>query len=87
LTDPDILKSYGSSDNSYHPSSPHSVVVKAGSTEDVVKIVKIAYDYRIPLVVYSGATSLEGHFSGVTSRVRSPRFINYPIAPLWKHMY
>jgi FAD/FMN-containing dehydrogenase len=35
------------------------------STEDVVKIVNIARKYRVPIVPYSGATSLEGHFSGV----------------------
>ncbi|KIP10308.1 hypothetical protein PHLGIDRAFT_101421 [Phlebiopsis gigantea 11061_1 CR5-6] len=63
-TDPDALKTYGSSPNSYHPESPHSVVVHATSTEDVVKIVNVARKYRIPVVAYSGATSLEGHFSG-----------------------
>ena len=64
-TDPDALKTYGSSPNSYHPESPHSVVVHATSTEDVVTIVNVARKYRIPVVAYSGATSLEGHFSGV----------------------
>ncbi|KIY43337.1 D-lactate dehydrogenase cytochrome oxidoreductase [Fistulina hepatica ATCC 64428] len=64
LTDPAVLKSYGSSDNSYHPSSPHSVVVRPTSTEDVVRIVEISRQYRVPIVPYSGATSLEGHFSG-----------------------
>ena len=66
-TDPDALKTYGSSPNSYHPESPHSVVVHAKSTEDVVKVVNVARQYRIPVVAYSGATSLEGHFSGVSS--------------------
>ena len=64
-TDPAVVKQYGSSPNSYHPASPHSVVVHAHSTEDVVKIVNIARKYRVPVVAYSGATSLEGHFSGV----------------------
>ena len=64
-TDPDALKTYGSSPNSYHPESPHSVVVHVSSTEDVVKVVNVARKYRIPVVAYSGATSLEGHFSGV----------------------
>ena len=67
LTDPDSLKLYGHSDNSYHPTSPHSVVVCPRSTEDVVHIVNIARKYRVPIVPYSGATSLEGHFSGVRS--------------------
>lgn len=65
VTDPNTLRSYGHSDNSYHPTSPHSVVVRPQSTEDVVKIVNIARKYKIPIVPYSGATSLEGHFSGV----------------------
>ncbi|KAH9934931.1 FAD-linked oxidase-like protein [Fomitopsis serialis] len=46
------------------PTSPHSVAVRPQSTEDVVKIVNIARKYRVPIVPYSGATSLEGHFSG-----------------------
>lgn len=64
-TDPDVLNQYGSSSNSYHPSRPHSVVVRVKSTEDVVKVVNIARKFKVPIVPYSGATSLEGHFSGV----------------------
>ncbi|KAH9842942.1 FAD-linked oxidase-like protein [Rhodofomes roseus] len=67
MTDLDTLTTYGHSDNSYHPTSPHSVVVRPQSTEDVVKIVNIARQYRVPIVPYSGATSLEGHFSGYPS--------------------
>ncbi|KAI6110066.1 D-lactate dehydrogenase cytochrome oxidoreductase [Pisolithus sp. B1] len=66
-TDPSVLQLHGSSENSYHPSSPHSVVVQASSTEDVVKIVNISRKYRVPIIPYSGATSLEGHFSGHSS--------------------
>lgn len=69
-TDRIALKNYGSSPNSYHPESPHSVVVHVQSTEDVVKVVNIARKYRVPVVAYSGATSLEGHFSGVCLRRR-----------------
>ncbi|OCH95319.1 D-lactate dehydrogenase cytochrome oxidoreductase [Obba rivulosa] len=64
ITDPRALRSYGSSENSYHPASPHSVAVKVESTEDVVRVVNIARKYRIPVVPFSGATSLEGHYSG-----------------------
>ncbi|KAK2467017.1 hypothetical protein APHAL10511_001275 [Amanita phalloides] len=64
VTDPKALEAYGSSENSYHPSSPHSVVVRPKNTDDVVSIVNIARKYRVPVVPYSGATSLEGHFSG-----------------------
>jgi D-lactate dehydrogenase (cytochrome) len=42
------------------------VVVYPRSTEDVVKIVKIAIKYRMPVTAYSGATSLEGQFRGVS---------------------
>lgn len=46
--------------------SPHTVVVFPSSTEDVVKIVNISWKYRMPIVPYSGATSLEGHYIGVS---------------------
>ncbi|KAI0357321.1 hypothetical protein OH77DRAFT_1422154 [Trametes cingulata] len=61
-TDPAHLEEHGFSENDYHPSSHPSVVVWPSSTEDVVKIVKIAVKYRMPVIPYSGATSLEGHF-------------------------
>jgi D-lactate dehydrogenase (cytochrome) len=66
LTGEEIVRTYGSSDNSYHPSSPHAVIILPSSTEDVVKVVNVARKWRIPIVPYSGATSLEGHFSGVS---------------------
>ncbi|KAF7353665.1 D-lactate dehydrogenase [cytochrome], mitochondrial [Mycena venus] len=66
-TSSDTLKTTGSSENSYHPASPHSVVVRPKSTEDVVKTVNIAREYKVPITAYSGATSLEGHFSGYPS--------------------
>ncbi|KAF8123721.1 FAD-linked oxidase-like protein [Boletus edulis] len=61
-TNKDSLERYGSSENSYHPSSPHSVIVQVKSTKDVVNTSR---EYRVPLVPYSGATSLEGHYSGL----------------------
>lgn len=66
-TDTATLKTTGSSENSYHPASPHSVVVRPRSTEDVVKVVNIAREFKVPITAYSGATSLEGHFSGFPS--------------------
>ncbi|CCM02858.1 uncharacterized protein FIBRA_04970 [Fibroporia radiculosa] len=66
-TNPDVVQTYGHSDNSYHPTSPHSVVVRPRSTDDVVKVVNIARKFRVPIVPYSGATSLEGHFSGLST--------------------
>lgn len=49
----------------YHPSSPHSIITRVKSTEDVVKVINISRKYRIPVTAYSGGTSLEGHFGGV----------------------
>ncbi|KAF5349775.1 hypothetical protein D9758_010226 [Tetrapyrgos nigripes] len=63
-TDTDDLRLHGFSENDYHPGSPHTVVVYPRSTEDVVKVVKIATKYRMPIIAYAGATSLEGHFRG-----------------------
>lgn len=71
LTGEDVVRTYGSSDNSYHPSSPHAAVVLPDSTEDVVKVVNVARKHRVPIVPYSGATSLEGHFSGVSASLPS----------------
>ncbi|KAJ2913929.1 hypothetical protein MD484_g6483, partial [Candolleomyces efflorescens] len=65
-TTPDDLYAHGFSVNDYHPGISHTVVVYPQSTEDVVKIVKIATKYRMPVTAYSGATSLEGQFRGVS---------------------
>ncbi|KDQ20463.1 hypothetical protein BOTBODRAFT_26476 [Botryobasidium botryosum FD-172 SS1] len=67
-TDPNLLHARGFSENSYHPASSHSVVVEVHSTEDVVKAVKIAGKWRVPVTAFAGGTSLEGHFGG-TPRV------------------
>jgi D-lactate dehydrogenase (cytochrome) len=64
--DKNTLETYGYSRNSYHPEHLHSMVVRVFTTEDVVKIVGVARKYRIPITAYSGGTSLEGHFSGVS---------------------
>ncbi|KAF5367814.1 hypothetical protein D9757_010324 [Collybiopsis confluens] len=66
-TNPDDLHTHGFSLNHHHPGSSHTVVVYPTSTEDVVKVMNISRKYRMPCVVYSGATSLEGHFSGFAS--------------------
>ena len=63
--DPQVLETYGFSENSYHPSAPHAVVVRPRSTEEVSAIVKVANKYRVPVTPYGAGTSLEGHFSGV----------------------
>jgi len=89
-TDPDTLRLYGSSENSYHPTSPHSVVVRMHSTEDVVKVVNISRKYRVPITAYSGATSLEGHFSGVRACAVQvfwvPMFKICSSVPVWEYL-
>ncbi|KAJ6571390.1 FAD-linked oxidase-like protein [Mycena capillaripes] len=50
-TNPDDLKLHGLSTNSYHTGVDHSVVVYPESTEDVVKIVKIAHEWKMPITV------------------------------------
>ncbi|KAF9074208.1 FAD-linked oxidase-like protein [Rhodocollybia butyracea] len=63
-TDPDDLYYHGFSMNDHHPATQHSVIVYPTSTDDVVQIVKTATKYRMPIVAYGGATSLEGQFRG-----------------------
>ncbi|KAF9491216.1 FAD-binding domain-containing protein [Pleurotus eryngii] len=63
-TDPEELERHGFSMYDYHPSAFHNVVVYPRSTEDVVKIVKTARKYRMPVIPYSGGTSVEGHTRG-----------------------
>ncbi|KAF5377816.1 hypothetical protein D9615_006813 [Tricholomella constricta] len=60
-TDPEDLRTHGFSDYDYRPGRLHSVVFYPASTEDVVRMVKIATKYKMPVIPYSGATSLEGH--------------------------
>jgi D-lactate dehydrogenase (cytochrome) len=64
-SDPSILKR-GCTDRNYahvdhDPTGLPGAVLYPRSTEDVVKIVKLAALYSIPLVPFSGGTSLEGH--------------------------
>ncbi|VDC07107.1 unnamed protein product [Peniophora sp. CBMAI 1063] len=49
---------------SHKEAVPHNIIVYPQSTDDVVKIVELANKYRIPVVPYSGGTSLEGHITG-----------------------
>ena len=51
------------------PASNPSVIVFPTSTEDVVKVVKVAGKYKMPVIPVSGATSLEGHYRAVRTRL------------------
>jgi hypothetical protein len=75
-TNPDALLAYGNSPHSYYPGASHSVIVSVRSTEDVVKVVEISKKYKIPIVPYASATSLEGHYNGVRP-IRDPKTNSY----------
>lgn len=66
-TDADDLRSHGISDWSYHEAELPTVVVWVDSTEEVQDLVHISRKYRVPITPFSGGTSLEGHFSSVSS--------------------
>ena len=82
LTSANVLESYGNSPNFYHHGAPHSVVVKTFSTDDVVKVVMIAKKWRMPVTAWSGGTSLEGHFAGVSGTLLFLRESQYWMVPL-----
>ncbi|KAF8964894.1 hypothetical protein BDZ97DRAFT_2074975 [Flammula alnicola] len=63
-TDPDDLHTHGFSPSDHYPDMAPSVIVYPSSAEDVVEVVKIATKYKVPITVYSGATSLEGQYRG-----------------------
>ena len=51
---------------SSHPGSPDeapAAIVRPESTEQVSEIMRVCHDLRIPVVAFSGGTSLEGHFA------------------------
>lgn len=60
------LEQHATSDWSSHKPKPDEksfCVVYPSSTEEVSEIMKICHQRRIPVVGYSGGTSLEGHFT------------------------
>ncbi|GLB38819.1 putative FAD linked oxidases, C-terminal domain [Lyophyllum shimeji] len=65
-TDPEDLRIHGFSDYDYRPGCLPSVVFYPNSTEDVVRMVNIATKYKMPVIPYSGATSLEGQIRSHT---------------------
>ncbi|KAI4521192.1 hypothetical protein K525DRAFT_201887 [Schizophyllum commune Loenen D] len=71
-TEPDVLLQHGMSPYQQEPGKPHAVVVSPRTTEEVVKVVKIATKYRMPVVPYGGATAIEGHFHGASAFAGHP---------------
>ncbi|KAG2193186.1 hypothetical protein INT47_002878 [Mucor saturninus] len=61
--DEEALMDHGYSNNSYHNEGAPNIVVYPSSTEQVAEVVKICNKYDLPIIPFSGGTSLEGHFS------------------------
>lgn len=62
----DEIERHTSSEWSSHPPQADeapAAIIMPSSTEQVSKIMKICHKRRIPVVAFSGGTSLEGHFS------------------------
>ncbi|KAI9491529.1 hypothetical protein BDB00DRAFT_766871 [Zychaea mexicana] len=61
--DEETLQLHGYSNNSYHNEGSPNIVVYPTNTQEVVQIVKIANTLNVPIIAFSGGTSLEGHFT------------------------
>ncbi|KAG2185803.1 hypothetical protein INT43_002240 [Umbelopsis isabellina] len=61
--DQETLQFHGFTTNSYHNEGAPNIVVYPQSTDDVVKIINIANELKVPVIPVAGLTSLEGHFS------------------------
>jgi FAD/FMN-containing dehydrogenase len=63
-TDPEDLHAHGYSEwSSTNPEGLPVAVAYPKSTEQVSVIARICHKYRIPIIPYSGGSSLEGNFS------------------------
>ncbi|UKZ47504.1 hypothetical protein TrVGV298_001723 [Trichoderma virens] len=63
-TDPDDLHAHGySSWSTVNPDELPVAVAYPRNTEQVATIVRVCHRHRVPVVAYSGGTSLEGNFS------------------------
>jgi len=67
----DLLYHGTSAWSHHHPDCLPGAVLYPSSTQDVSNIVKVASQYRIPIVPFSGGTSLEGHFNAPSSKPTS----------------
>ncbi|KAJ9155353.1 D-lactate dehydrogenase [Pleurostoma richardsiae] len=63
-TDPEDLHQHGYSEwSSTNPDGLPVAVAYPRSTEQVAAIARVCYKYRVPIIPYSGGSSLEGNFS------------------------
>ena len=56
-------------DESYHPAVPPDAVVTVRDTAEVSALVKLAGEYRVPVIPYGAGTSLEGSVSALAGGV------------------
>lgn len=61
---PSILSRHGD-DESYHSAMPPDLVAYARSTDDVVAVVRLCAEARVPLIPFGTGTSLEGHIQAL----------------------
>jgi D-lactate dehydrogenase (cytochrome) len=52
-------------DEGWHDGAPPDAVVFAESTEDVVAVVRVCAEHRVPLIPFGVGTSLEGHVAAI----------------------
>ncbi|MBV8997421.1 MAG: FAD-binding protein [Solirubrobacterales bacterium] len=67
-TGADVLAQHGR-DESFHPEARPDMVVWPRSTEEAAGIVRIAIEYRLPLVPFGAGTSLEGHVAALAGGI------------------
>ncbi len=59
-----VLEQHGK-DESYHEGSKPDAVVFIESTEEVIEILKLCYEFNIPVIPFGAGTSLEGHVAAI----------------------
>ncbi|TPX42740.1 hypothetical protein SeMB42_g05000 [Synchytrium endobioticum] len=57
------LRSHGHSAWSYHNLGHPQVVITPHTIQQVSEVVKVAAQYRIPIIPFGGGTSIEGHYT------------------------
>jgi D-lactate dehydrogenase (cytochrome) len=69
LSTANAVREHHGRDESPYPPIPPDAVVFAQSTDDVVALVKLAAEYRVPVIPYGVGSSLEGHLLAVQGGV------------------
>ncbi|MES2879758.1 MAG: FAD-linked oxidase C-terminal domain-containing protein [Pseudomonadota bacterium] len=60
-----VREQHGRDESAFAPMPPPAAVVFAQSTQDVADAVKLASDYRVPVIPFGAGSSLEGHLLAV----------------------